>query len=833
MAKLYPPDLGGVIPAFYGTTLVVPFSMNKAVSKGEVLGVSLKLKTVQSNTYLITQTTTNFTTDEAIFTFSNELSKKLSIGQFYKVQIAYVGIDGPGYYSTVGVVKYTSEPKVDIENLNKESGRINTHRYSYIGHYQQDIDTTERVYSYQFNLYDSNLNLIQTSGEQLHNSYNDTELYQSCDTYNIEQDLELNEIFYIEYVVKTINNLEISSGRYKITQKQSIDPEIQATLVPSLNFENGYIDLTLKGAINSNGIESSATGLYRVLRASNKDNYKTWHEILKFALYGQKPSSWIWKDFTVEQGVSYKYALQQYNENITSNRIESVEVYADFEHAFLYDGQRQLKIKYNPKVASFKNNVLETKTNTIGSKYPFISRNGNVKYKEFSISGLISCRSDEETLFYSSSEYDQTINLTSENIATERNFKLEVLEWLNNGEPKIYRSPSEGNYIVRLINVSMSPNDTVGRMLHTFTATAVEIEEFNYAGLETYNFIQITDPTVKQIRWETIKLDESKVNTNLLNYKAISLRFEGLVPGDKLTLVQENGKQIDIIIGATGSYEIDVSAGLVISSVQFTAIEESKARRYQGILTYAFYGDIKNRFSSIDNIEIYDVPLQQFIGETDVFKEIQDIKNQIQGFYQITATKRELYNLYFDDGIYYQDVAHTEIFKSYEDYAIYAIYDENKDKLFYWDNFAYKNDSNYAGSESYEPYIYFNDETICMDLTEIYMFTINDLQDLQSLKIGNGVMLEVSYQKQSIEYSVESSNKYENITEWKKEVNNIHEELSKVIFKETGIGENTKEDEVYILASIREEYQAAYQKYIEEVTNALEKEEAIQGDIAR
>ena len=57
-----------------------------------------------------------------------------------------------------------------------------------------------------------------------------------------------------------------------------------------------------------------------------------------------------------------------------------------------------------------------------------------------------------------------THNLISENIKAERDFKLQVLEWLNDGEPKLFRSPTEGNYIVRLMNVSMSPTDTLGRM---------------------------------------------------------------------------------------------------------------------------------------------------------------------------------------------------------------------------------------------------------------------------------------------------------------------------------------------------------------------------------
>ena len=51
--KLYPPNIEGTIPAFYGTTLVVPFSMNKAVSKIEVEGMAIKIKTIQSGSYII------------------------------------------------------------------------------------------------------------------------------------------------------------------------------------------------------------------------------------------------------------------------------------------------------------------------------------------------------------------------------------------------------------------------------------------------------------------------------------------------------------------------------------------------------------------------------------------------------------------------------------------------------------------------------------------------------------------------------------------------------------------------------------------------------------
>jgi len=68
---------------------------------------------------------------------------------------------------------------------------------------------------------------------------------------------------------------------------------------------------------------------------------------------------------------------------------------------FLYDGKRQLKIKFNPKVSSFKNTIPEQKIETIGSKYPFIFRNGHVCYKEFPIAGLVSYQMDEAMLFLS------------------------------------------------------------------------------------------------------------------------------------------------------------------------------------------------------------------------------------------------------------------------------------------------------------------------------------------------------------------------------------------------------------------------------------------------
>ena len=160
----------------------------------------------------------------------------------------------------------------------------------------------------------------------------------------------------------------------------------------------------------------------------------------------------------------------------------------DFEHMYLSDAHHQLCIRFNPKISSFKSNILESKTDTIGGKYPFFFRNENSGYKEIGIQGMISYHMDEPETFIRKTELGlaaseaggniPTINLSGYNMYAERKFREEVYKWLTNGQPKLFRSPTEGNYIVRLMNVSLtSPEDKLSRLLYSFSATGYEIQE--------------------------------------------------------------------------------------------------------------------------------------------------------------------------------------------------------------------------------------------------------------------------------------------------------------------------------------------------------------------
>ena len=244
------------------------------------------------------------------------------------------------------------------------------------------------------------------------------------------------------------------------------------------------------------------------------------------------------EDYAVEHNKSYIYSICQVANGVHSARICAEPVKIEFDDIVLSDGDKVLTVRFNPNVSSLKFATTESKTDTIGSAYPFFFRNGTIKYREIPISGLISYHMDSTQSFMTKEELGinlQSGNLTHDNFAAERKFKYRVLEWLNNGQPKLFRSPAEGSCIVRLMNVSLSPNATVGRMLHTFSATGYEVADYNYENIKKYNLNKIANPKVRynelkesvecvenKIEYEKVKNIEwwsTKTNSKLILFK--------------------------------------------------------------------------------------------------------------------------------------------------------------------------------------------------------------------------------------------------------------------------------------------------------------------------
>ena len=97
-----------------------------------------------------------------------------------------------------------------------------------------------------------------------------------------------------------------------------------------------------------------------------------------------------------------------------------------------------------------------------------------------------------EKVWGTSDDYRQGYSLfdfnhSNNNIFMERIYRKYVEEFLNDGGYKLYKSPHEGNMIVTLVNVSLVPNQQLGRLIADFNSTAYEVAENNCDNIKLYD----------------------------------------------------------------------------------------------------------------------------------------------------------------------------------------------------------------------------------------------------------------------------------------------------------------------------------------------------------
>lgn len=699
--KLYPPMVAGVIPSFWGTDgsiwLSVPFSMNKMVGVESHGGLVVRVKSTTSDQILciVDQTGLLETVDAKSHSYIakfnlSKYSNLFNVGAFYRIQLAYrsqanTGKGIIGYYSDVAIAKYTNYPTVKILGLT--DAETNYNRNTYIGTYTNTADLTEKVHQYKFSLTDVYGNEVETSGWQYHNADNDDAQGYQTDTYTVKRAIEKADQFYVQYSIITNNQLQVSSPSYQLSADAAIELDLQANLIARNDYENGYINLTLEPLPAEEGKEPVfpiLTGKYILSRAEVTDGYSVWTTVFDFELIGASINDFFYRDYAVESGVSYVYAIQQYNDSgVQSARQRSNPIVSQFEDMFLYDGTRQLKVRFNANVSSFKTVKLESKKTTLGSKYPFFFENGVVGYKEFPIQGMISYNMDEAQTFLNRADvgfgdFVATTNQTDENYGLERIFKLAVLDWLNDGKIKLFKSAQEGNYLVKISGVSLAPVNGLGRMLHTFSCTATEAQEYTVSNLQNLNMLTTTVTADKKMIITTTSLaDYVQEATDLYNYyneqihgQGVSLterlqyisdygdivngiqctyiKFEGMKPGTIVryqdsTCVDENDYR-EFMIGVTGAYEAFFQTGA--TKIHLPKIDATLQYNYgmQGSLTYGYMSSSWNVFDLITSLDTFSIPVYAITGpEENVLRHYNDkTKFEIAKIYNVKFRRQNL-----------------------------------------------------------------------------------------------------------------------------------------------------------------------------------------------
>lgn len=294
----------------------------------------------------------------------------------------------------------------------------------------------------------------------------------------------------------------------------------------------------------------SLDGTFILSRASEKDNYTQWKDIAQFNWYNEtnydNELTLLYEDFTIESGVKYKYALQK--QNIAGLRsapkYESSDIdtspahWSNFQYSYIYNNGIQVRLNFDCKINSYKHTTLFQKQDSLNSKYPIILRNGLAHYAEFQLGAKISLLSDEDSSFlmrndtkggyfhswygdiviskdkyiknferdlqipyndkYTLGQYNNqeasvfNTNPTDDNIYMERIYRHWVEEFLNDGGYKLFKSPTEGNHIITLTNVTWTPQSSLYRMIYDFNSTAYEVADYTPENIILYNINPLT-----------------------------------------------------------------------------------------------------------------------------------------------------------------------------------------------------------------------------------------------------------------------------------------------------------------------------------------------------
>ena len=168
------------------------------------------------------------------------------------------------------------------------------------------------------------------------------------------------------------------------------------------------------------------------------------------------------------------------------------------------------------------------------------------------------------------------------------------MEWLNDGEPKLFRSMPEGNMAVMLTDISLSPNQGNSRRTYSFSATMYEIED-GYS-LETLASLGIITIPNEKIASSSSSGDDSGDDSQQASVSTVGQAPSIDVKGkSKLGVVFPAGTGED-----EGDKEIDYSQFSTLEKIQYIDYDPNGASGsvYQPVANSLKLHDVKIEFET-------------------------------------------------------------------------------------------------------------------------------------------------------------------------------------------------------------------------------------------
>lgn len=403
----------------------------------------------------------------------------LTIGQFYIIQLRagqakYEGKNGEEYtddqenflmtnldtfseWSTMSMIKCIDKPVLTLMDNKISLTKTNrlTDMSDMIGYLTwENNDNSEFLYSYRFRVYDM---------DNIPNNYNIKEFNTIFNNVNpVEDSKELRPLTAspnrLHYVFKTdFEESKDSIKKYIMYITYETDNEYTKTeyfifyiksFIDSSNLAHAHAALAAfaNNELGANEIKLTLDTSYLTVpskylifrRSTSETDFKLWDDIHAVKITDeykkvdeQTSQSWLeynWIDWTAEDGVFYKYCVQEVD--MTNNRAEKIiainyrnkyDFYKSvfnypatinekelsdyltlrFDDNYFINKDDTLKLACDVSISSVTKNRKDTITEALNSKYPFIYRSGKIEYDSYNIEGTITIEGDTYIKFNS------------------------------------------------------------------------------------------------------------------------------------------------------------------------------------------------------------------------------------------------------------------------------------------------------------------------------------------------------------------------------------------------------------------------------------------------
>lgn len=277
----------------------------------------------------------------------------------------------------------------------------------------------------------------------------------------------------------------------------------------TLDLNAGQIEMPmLDGLIDKSQVISEIA----VLRSVLGEGLLKWQEVTRIKASTMQEA--VLYDYFVENGNYYRYALQPILANGVKGAITTFyDVVTTFEGFWLLgEEDKQFSFIYDGKIGTMDRVKPRDYIETIAGQFPYSVRSSELDYYKFQFSGKLTYHQDVHNLLTAQNyttaispdptipigkvelKYGDEMKLNMKNdleemqdgMVMQRAWRNKILDWLSDGKLKILKSEAQGNLLVEISDIKVTPVESLYGLVADFECQMTQMGYVTEETLQRY-----------------------------------------------------------------------------------------------------------------------------------------------------------------------------------------------------------------------------------------------------------------------------------------------------------------------------------------------------------